>query len=160
MSSLKITKLIAQINEFTDKASGDIQQRNTSVASVVGGVIGTQLTIPSTAVKNTRLYYQDQIYPVVADYINQINESYPIDIDVALECAYLIWVDRYKMVHVTRVDVTDMIFRLNCSSVFIGSSLDLARVEGLSRVLDNNDTKLMNGVFLELMNQIQTTVED
>lgn len=160
MSMLNITRIVSKINEFTSKASGDITERNTSVASVIGGVIGTQLQIPSAAVKNSRLHYQDTIYPVAAGYISEINEAYPIDIDVALECAYLIWLDRYKLVHTTRIDVADMIYRLNCVSTLNSTTLDLNRVNGLSRVLDENDTKLMNSVFFELVKEIQHTPED
>lgn len=160
MSILEITKLVNKINEFTANASGDVVDRNVSVASIVGGVIGTQLPLPSSPVKNRRLHYQDQVYPIVANYISEINEAYPIDIEIALECAYLIWVDRYTLVHATRIDVTDMIYRLNCVSSFQSTTLDLKRVDGLSRVLDSNDATLMNSVFFELIKQIQPIAED
>lgn len=160
MSILEITKLVNKINDFTTNASGDIVDRNVSVASIVGGVIGTQLPLPSSPVKNRRLHYQDQVYPIVANYISEINEAYSIDIEIALECAYLIWVDRYTLVHATRIDVTDMIYRLNCVSSFQSTTLDLKRVDGLSRVLDSNDAKLMNSVFFELIKQIQPIAED
>ena len=160
MSMLNITRIVSKINEFTSKASGDITERNVSVASIVGGVIGTQLPIPSSPVKNTRLHYQTSVYPTAAGYITEINEAYPLDVDVSLECAYLIWLDRYKLVHATRIDVADMIYRLNCVTTFNNTTLDLNRVSGLSRVLDANDTKLMNSVFFELVSEIQHTPED
>lgn len=159
MSILEVTKLVNKISEFTRNASGDVSERHISVSSIIGGVIGTQLTIPSSAVKNARLYYQEQVYPVTAGYLNQINEAHPVDIDTALECAYLIWLDRYKLVHATRVDVTDMIYRLNCVTSFSNTDLDKTRIEGLSRVLSDNDVPLMNGVFLELIKQLQNTSE-
>lgn len=160
MIKFELAKIVNKINDFVSNASGDIASRNVSVSSVIGGVIGTQLPIPSSPVKNSRLHYQDQLYPVVADYVGQINESYPLDTDVALECAYLIWIDRYALVHSTRVDVTDLIYRLNCVTTFHRTTLDLDRISGLSRVLDENDSARMNSVFIELINQLKDTPED
>jgi len=156
----EIAKIVDSINKFVANASGDLADRNLSVSSVIGGVIGTQLTIPSSPVKNMRLYYQEQLYPITADYIGQINETFPIDVDVALECAYLLWVDRYKLVHSTRVDVTDLIYRLNCVTTLHKTNLDLSRISGLSRVLDENDAQLMNKVFMELITQLNSSAED
>lgn len=160
MSILEVTKLVNHISEFTRNASGDASERHISVSSIIGAVIGTQLPITSSPVKNSRLHYQEYIYPVAGNYINQINEAYNIDIDLALECAYLIWIDRYKLVHATRVDVTDLIYRLNCVSSLNQTTLDSNRIDGLSRVLSENDTAQMNSVFLELLKQLQTASEE
>lgn len=159
MSILEVAKLVTKISNFVSNASGDISERHVSVSSIVGGVIGTQLPMPTSAVKNSRLHYQEHVYPVTAEYVNQINEAHPVEVDVALECAYLIWLDRYKLVHAARIDVTDMVYRLNCVTSFNHTKLDSSRIEGLSRVLSVNDTTLMNGVFIELLKQLQDTPE-
>lgn len=159
MSILEVTKLVNTISEYVRNAECDASERHTSVSAIVGGVIGTQVQMPSSAVKNSRLHYQEQVYPVVAGQLNQINEAHPIDLEVALECAYLIWLDRYKLVHATRVDVVDMVYRLNCVNTFHDSKLDNGRKEGLSRVLEANEIPLMNNVFLELLKQLQSPAE-
>lgn len=155
MSTLEITKLVNTIDQFVRESGGEGVNKHMTVSGFIGGIIGSQLQVPSESVKNTRIYYQDIVYPVVSNYLNQINEAHIIDLEIAFESAYLIWLDRYKLVHMARVDASAMLFRLLTLSSLTHTRLDEQRLSALSEVLTATEKPIMDSIFLELLKQLQ-----
>ena len=155
MSTLEITKLVNMIDQLVRDTGTDGANKHLTLSGFIGGVIGSQLPLPSSPVKNSRIYYQDAVYPVSSNYISQINEAHIVDVDLALESAYLIWMDRYNLVHNTRVDAVAMMFRLHACVTMSESRLDAQRIHALTQVLSEGDVPTMNSIFLELLKQLQ-----
>lgn len=155
MSTLEITKLVNRIDQYVRETGEEGSNKHLTVSGFIGGVIGSQLPLPSSPVTNSRIHYQDYVYPVAADYISQINEAHLLDIELSLESAYLIWLDRYKLVHSTRVDCVAMMFRLHTVVTTNETRLDAQRVHALTQVLDSADHSIMNSILLELITQLK-----
>lgn len=155
MSQLQITKLVNHIHQYVKNNTGDIIERYSSVSAIIGAVIGTQLVVPSVKSSNQRLHYQNELYPVAAKYISEINEAYDLDVDFALECAYLTWLDRYNVVHVPKVSVTLALSRLTDISSETSTSFDTKRLAALKEFVSAEPTSTLNNVFLELLNQLK-----
>lgn len=159
MSILDVTKLVNKIEKFVRDSDADPRETHLSLSAVVGSVIGTQLAVPSSPVKNKRLHYQEHIYPTTSNYVNQINEAHAVDVDLALECAWMIWHDRYSVVHTTSINISDLIYRLNCTTTnrtFVDTNL----MDSAVRVLSATEIPLMQSVFSELFNQLQGPSEE
>ena len=155
MSTLEITKLVNIIDQFVRQGGVEGANKHMTVSGFIGGVIGSQLQMPSEPVKNRRIYYQDVVYPVASNYLNQINEAHLIDLEIALESAYLIWIDRYALVHTTRVDSAALMFRLLSVSSTTETRLDAQRLEALAQGLSAEEKPVMDSIFLELLKQLQ-----
>ena len=159
MSNLEITKLVNTIDQMVRNTEGADTNKHMTISGFIGGVIGSQLPLPSSPVKNSRIHYQDQVYPLAADYIGQINEAHYIDVELALETSYLIWLDRYKLVHSTRVDAVAMMYRLHVVATTCETRLDAQRIDSITRVLGEQEVTQMNTIMLDLMKQLQTDGE-
>lgn len=155
MSNLNITKLINQISRYVKNSTGDITDRHSAVSSIVGAVIGTHLTVPVAKVVNPRMHYQSESYPTASNWLNQINESYDLDLDLALECAYLTWLDRYKVVHAPIINAAFILKRLCQTEPSVNSSFDNKRLHAISNFVSENESGELNAILLELITQLK-----
>lgn len=147
MSIIEITKLVDSIDAYVRDNTAETSDRHEAISSLIGCVIGTQISIPSSPVKNMRIHYHDQLYMQAAEIINTINEAHPVDVELALEATYLTWYDRYKIVHSSNVTVSEIISRISVMTyngktthdqdVFskINSYFNSQHSEGLSRIV-------------------------
>lgn len=120
MVNFDITRLVTQLEQYiTNNDVIDVQsahKRKQWLAAVIGAVVALNAELPSARVINPRLYYSETVYGGIADYLNTINESYAIDIDAALNAAYLVWMERYSLVYPSVLKAKEILNRISESS--------------------------------------------
>lgn len=154
MSLLQVTTLVNKIDEYVRYNTVDVEARNNSVSAIIGCALATQMPIPSTKVKNVRLHYNDQIYVSLVETLDIINEAHPISIDVALQIAYSTWMDRYRIVHPSVVNMRDITSRLNELATTPKSEKDIAMFDDLLLQVNGDDSDRLNVIVAELLNQL------
>lgn len=160
MSIIKVTQLVNNIDAYVRANTTDLQERYRLVSSVIGAAIGTQLSIPSTKVNNSRIYYHDTHYHVVTRYINDINEAYPIDVDVALNQAFNTWTGRYRFVHPSFVDTMDLLTRFSDLSSRPVTDHDVADNSNIVSLFRTQDAPVLNNIINDLVTQLKDNNED
>lgn len=154
MSLLQVTTLVNKIDEYVRYNTVDVEARHNTVSTIIGCALGTQMPIPSTKVKNVRIHYNDQIYVALVKTLDVINEAHSIAIDVALQTAYLTWMDRYRIVHPGVVNIKDITSRLSALSDVGKSEKDIAMLDDLVLQVNANDVDSLNVIVSELLNQL------
>lgn len=160
MSIIKVTQIVSNIDTYVRENTSDLTERYRLVSAIIGAAIATQLSIPSTKVTNARIYYHDTHYHAVTTYINEINEAYPIDIEVALHQAFDVWVERYKFVHPSFVNTANVLARLSEMSTLPVTDHDLTDKKSLAAVFSTDDSITLNNLINDLVSQLKDNSED
>lgn len=160
MSNINVTKIVSQIDKFIREGAVDVTNRNEVVSSLIGYTIGTQLPLPSSKVKNVRLHYHGNLYLMAASTINAINESYVIDVDLSLRCAYKIWITRYTMVYPSRLDVKGLLARCRDFEVDSRTVTVNDNVEWMTGGLIEDESGKLEGLLLAVINAVESHNED
>lgn len=160
MSLLEVTKLVNKLDVYLRENTTDAVVRHEAISSLIGCVIGTQLTIPSSPVKNVRIHYHDQLYMIVTGYVDSINEAHPISVDVVLEMAYLTWLDRYKIVHPSNLKVSDIIHRLSYTPSEHKTQKEFESMNMVSSYFRENHSSALDVIVHELLTQLRTNDEE
>ena len=160
MSIIKVTQLVNNIDTYVRKNTEDLTERYRLVSAVIGAAIAIQLSIPSTKVTNARIYYHDTHYLAVTKYINEINEAYPIDIDVALHQAFDVWTNRYRFVHPSFVSIMDVIARISDTATHPVTDHDLQDVRSIASLFRTEDAPVLNNIINDLVGQLKDNNED
>lgn len=160
MSIIKVTQLVNNIDAYVRENTADLSERYRLVSAVIGAAIATQLSIPSTKVTNSRIYYHDTHYLAVTKYINDINEAYPIDVEVALHQAFDIWNSRYRFVHPGYVNVSDVIARISDMSTHPVTDHDVKDAISIVSLFRTEDAPVLNNIINDLVTQLKDNNED
>lgn len=155
MSIIEVTKLVNHIDSYIRENTATTSVRHEAISTLLGCVIGTQLSIPSVAVKNVRIHYHDQIYMAAVDIVNTINEAHPIDVDLALEATYLTWYDRYKIVHPSNITVQEVISRIGVMSYSGRTTHDQDIISQVNNHFMSENSSELNAVVSELLTQLR-----
>lgn len=160
MSMLEVTKLVNKIDVYLRENTADVSLRYEAVSSLIGCVIGTQLTIPATPVKNVRIHYHEQVYMIVTEYLDTINEAHPVDIDVALEVAYLTWLDRYRIVHPSNMTMSEVILRLDSTPREHKTTKESESSSTIAGYFRQNKSATLDSIVHELLAQLRKNDEE
>ena len=160
MSIIKVTQLVNNIDAYVRENTADLSERYHLVSAVIGAAIATQLSIPSTKVTNSRIYYHDTHYLAVTKYINDINEAYPIDVEVALHQAFDVWTNRYRFVHPAFVNTVDILARFSDLSTRPVSDHDVENAASIANLFRTQDAPVLNNIINDLVTQLKDNNED
>lgn len=159
MTNLDITKLITRIERvITNNSNSDfrsLEDRRKAVAILIGGSIAFNLPLPSEPVGNIKSYYATMASALVTEILSKINESYILEYDLADEAAFLIWLDRYKLVHRPHVNAVNLIKRVldvahetkNEHEVTI-----ISQLEQSLQAIDYEEAEALNNLFVSIKN--------
>lgn len=76
----------------------------------LGVLIGKTTPIPAERFKESPALTYGRIYkPETIAKVGAVNEAYPLDIDLAINTAYLVWLERYEIVHGRRYSIGEAI---------------------------------------------------
>lgn len=160
MSDFKLTTLIKSITDCVNNTDEinvtGVEQRLETLALLIGGVIGQWVAIPSNKVNSPDVYYSATVLPIVSNYVNEINESYPIDLELTLQASKLIWLERYKFVHSTSVKVGDMLNRISATFSTNLTDIDKERIELMTTVTNGSQEHTLNVLCQNLKTYLES----
>lgn len=158
MSDLKLTSLVTSLEKAirnTDEANvATVDQRRETIALVIGGIIGSWMPIPGTQAQSKELYYVTHVYPSVTTVLNALIEVFNFDINLTLETARAIWLERYSYVHDKTCDVSCILERLTYNVNTMGSGMDIDRFNSIARVLSGSQKEDLNLIVSNLRNYL------
>lgn len=158
MSDLKLTSLVTSLEKAirnTDEANvATVDQRRETIALVIGGIIGSWMPIPGTQAQSKELYYVTHVYPSVTTVLNALIEVFNFDINLTLEAARAIWLERYSYVHDKTCDVSCILERLTYNVNTMGSGMDIDRFNSIARVLSGSQKEDLNLIVSNLRNYL------
>lgn len=160
MSILQVTKLVNKIDLYIRANTGDLHNRHQTISALLGTVIGIKLAIPAEASKNVKIHYHERVYMGVVDALNQINEAHPIDLDIALQSAYYTWLDRYKIVHPSYLNVGDVMTRLAYVQSTTKTQSELVMTEKVNTLFSQEDGEALSVIINELATELNNRDED
>lgn len=158
MSDLKLTTLVTSLDRAirnTDEANvATVDQRRETIALVIGGIIGSWMPIPGTQAQSKELYYVTHVYPGVSSVLNTLIEAFSFDINLTLEAAKAIWLERYSYVHDKTCDVSCILERISHSVNTASTEMDIERFNSITRILSGSQKQDLDLIVSNLRNYL------
>lgn len=99
MPSIAVTREMSKLMEHAKKCSIGEAQNKDIAAAISARLVGFKLPLPTQPVKPpVESWYMEQAHAIAAKYVEEINESFVIDVEATMLLIRNIWRTRYNMV--------------------------------------------------------------
>lgn len=147
MNKQNVKSVVAVLRSAASSVSAVLtaEEKAKYLASLLGSVIATTLDMPSTAVDIPRNFFLTNHKQRVTEFVCEVNELFPINVDLAISLADNIFMTRYRLVFEGPFMLHMLTHLAKCSDDTVPSDISNILCKVSDAKIGNQDLKYLIG---------------